>query len=573
MLEAKRENTTHPPIWAMGNLASGGKLRLGIPDTILFQDGAPQAWLFTSKDGMVLKKRSLRKSRIKDRFIRLSVSNPNNPQQRIANIRLTDGTIRSLGMEAFKDMMTKFPVTGPGIECMQCHVQGKGAAGTVYRNSYRVVNDKGLVVTGTRSFTTLTVEQAESPVSIWSERDVKVEKSNASSVNNALDAVTRSVVSFLETGREQPTRILELHCDYVVDAAGRIWLTWTGPTTVATAAAAQDLRLAKVRDEGPRGRGEFLGVEAALAMQREFGGPPAPTAETNRRPTRARSNALQKDGEMEASRPPRDDMTKEVGKAVELVELPRGAVGGGSGGIVDTLARAKPDKEGSATKLAGWETSLPSVTGDEPQRPEEALSTMTVGVRASEVEAWESKGRAPGDTWYPNSFACAGDFCAIRVMVSGWSSQHAILPSRRWEWTEETQGAVVGRRKTVAALPQQTSLTLADRNRRVNPKALVAESRSCLRAIPAALFVVTSRSTFPVCRRAFIWRCAHWFGFLSQDPREDAEDPRRRRGPDGSMSDAEISDSRFFSEVGPHKRLSLQKRDRITGFKRGGACP
>lgn len=421
MVNVKRENVTHSSTWAMENLVGNANLRLGIPDTILFKGGAPHVWLFTSKTGDVLNKRSLRKSSIKERFTRLFATNPNNPQQRVATVRFMDGTVRNLGREAFKEMMNKFPSTEPGIMSIQCYLQGKGASGTVYRNSYRVVNDKGLAVTGTGSFTTLSSDKtaAAAPSCTWSEREIKLEKCVASSINKALDAVTLSIVRYLEAEQTKPTRVLSLRCDYVVDAASQIWLIWIGDTTIAMADAARDLRLADVALEGPRGRGEFLGPQNALDMQREFGGPPGPTRKTRRRGDDSATAAIGQEV----------DMGTAVDRAAEVIELPRGAVGaGGSGGIADLLSRVETTKTASDFVLPAVDPSSSSSTALAVVREQNAeatgrattMSTMTVGVRNK--EAWGVKGgcsKVPGEKRYPSSFACAGDYCTIRVLVSG----------------------------------------------------------------------------------------------------------------------------------------------------------
>ena len=436
MVATKRENVTHSSAWAMENLVGNASLRLGIPDTILFKDGAPQIWLFTSKTGDVLNKRSLRKSSIKERFTRLFSTNPNNPHQRVATVRFMDGTVRNLGREAFKEMMNKFPATEPGIVSIQCYMQGKGASGTVYRNSYRVVNDKGLAVTGTSSFTTLPSEKAAAaaPSSTWSEREIKLEKCMAPSINKALDAVTLSVVRYVEAEQDKPTRILSLRCDYVVDAASQIWLTWIGDTTIATADAARDLRLANVALEGPRGRGEFLGPQNALDMQREFGGPPGPARKSRRRGDDPATGTAAVDQEV--------DIGTAVDRAAEVIELPLGAVGsGGSGGIADLLSRAETAKtaaEGgnlaagpSSTLVArSSPSSALAVVREQNNNAEAAgrattMSTMTVGLRNG--EAWGAKGgggKAPGEKRFPSSFACAGDYCKIRVLVGVASGEN-----------------------------------------------------------------------------------------------------------------------------------------------------
>lgn len=401
----------------MESLVGNGCLHLGIPDTILFHDGAPHSWLFTSKTGVVVKKRTLRKSSIKERFTRLAAANPNNPREHVATLRFMDGTVRNLGKEAFKQMMVKFPATEPGIVSMQCYVQGRGTSGTVYRNFYKVINDKARVVTGTSSFTTIISDHENTAVSTWSEREIKLEKSNASNINTALDEVTLSVVRFLQIGKGRPTRVLEILCDYVVDIAGQIWLYWIGNVTIATADAAQDLRLASVLVEGPRGRGEFLGKETALAMQKEFGGAPSPIRRT-RRQQGARGGPSKYTASHINALP--HEMSSIVDRAAEAVELPRGALGGGSGGIADALARTAEQSRAIAGSSESSSLLLLSSTEQRDRRAagDAIRPTMTAGVRASESQAWEARGRAPGDRHYPSSFACAGDYCTIQVLVS-----------------------------------------------------------------------------------------------------------------------------------------------------------
>lgn len=462
---SKRENATRSSVWALESLVGRRQLRLGIPDTILFNDGAPQAWLFTSKAGVVMKKRSLRKSSIKERFTRLSTSNPNNPQQRVATIRFLDGTVRDLGRESFKDMMAKFPAAEPGIMSMQCYVQGKGSAGTIYRNSYKVVNDKGLAVTGTSSFTTLAQDQADSPVSTWSEREINLEKSNASFTNAALDSVTLSVVRFLEAEQGRPTRVLEIRCDYVVDVAGQIWLKWIGDATLALVDAAQDLRLADVRDEGPRGRVEFLGTNTALAIQRDFGGAPAPIRRA-RRSNGARGISF---SHLAA------DISNTVDRATEAVELPRGTIGNGSGGIAGALSRVA-----DASRIGGLvpEPSTLALRIEQHQRqalPDATVSTMTVGVRATEAAAWEARGRAPGDKYYPSSFACAGDYCTIRVLVGRRSMRCPCL----------CLALLVAMNSTSTAFPRFLLLSVASR---VRPGQNTRSSSRSLEPLSPTLF-------------------------------------------------------------------------------------
>ncbi|CAM9154605.1 unnamed protein product [Discosporangium mesarthrocarpum] len=399
------------------------RLRLGIPDTILFHDGVVQVWLFTSKTGEVLAKRAVRKAAVKERFLRLSLANPNNLHMRVAMVRFGDGIVRNLGHASFKEMMQKFPPPEPGIMSLQCYIQSKGQGGTVYRNSYSVVNDKGLVVTSTNTFTTVHPDQADLPVSTWSNREIKPIKSSAVRINVALDAVTCSIVRFLEQGQKIPTRVLHLECDYVIDEGGQIWLVWTGESTIAVRDAAQDLRLADVRSEGLYGRGSFLGREAALATHSEMGAPPVFTHKGRR--TAAVDTTSSK--------------LRETSKAIDLaagaVELPRGVTGEGPGGIVDAISRAEQrEQEGvlvahradrgiqEAGMGAGTGGMLKAATAS--RTVEAPRSTMTVGMRVSEAVANEARGRAPGGKYYPSSFSCMGDYCAVRVLDPREDADH-----------------------------------------------------------------------------------------------------------------------------------------------------
>lgn len=373
MTVSTKQEILRSSYWAVSGLASGGNLRIGIPDTILFNNGAPQAWLFTSKAGVVLKKRCLRKSSICDRFMRLFASNLHNPHGRVATVRFGDGTVCCLGPTSFDEMMTKFPATDPGVLSVQCYIQGRGNTGTVYRNSYRAANDRRPATTSTSSFTTFKADTSDNSVCTWNGNELYLERSRASGVNAVLDAVTRTVVRHLEA-EANTTRILSVTCDYILDAAGQIWLTWIGESTVAS-------------------------VDAF-------------------RRHRCRRSAL-------TSRHPEDfdhkfaGATSAVDRAAEVVELPRGELGCGAGGIKDTLSRSRSAEGLTSRPIQKTKaTSAASVAQTEQAAPKHLHSTMVVGVRASEAATLEARGRAPGGKDYPSSFSCAGDYCAIRVLVS-----------------------------------------------------------------------------------------------------------------------------------------------------------
>jgi trimeric autotransporter adhesin len=468
-MTVKTASEIHGPGWAMALLASPlapQKCQLGIPDTIVFEQGTAEAWLFTSKTGEILRKRSMQSNAIRDRFLRLAATNPHNPQRRVAIMRYSDGTVQTLGQKSFKDLMHKFPPTEPGLLSVQCFIQSKGLMNTIWRNSYSVVDDKGRIVTGTASFTTLsqgsggsssssTVAspitavaptagdgaedqqqqvETEEPTAEWHARDVKPVRSTAARTNAALDAATRVVVRHLESALRGPGRVLHLECDYAIDAADQLWLMWIGSVTLATGDAAQDLRLADVQVEGLYGRAGFLGAEAARTIGQA---PP--------KPMRSSSSKLGKSAAAQAQAAAAADAPAVIARAVcaaaETVELRHSTSTGSrsssrlgatataaaavskdsSRGVTMSTALAVLDRQAAATAAAA------AAVGTTQGPP---ASTMTVMTSSSGTAAAAGAG---GDTQYsstgsqqqllqqqrhrrrPVLQACCGDYCSLRT--------------------------------------------------------------------------------------------------------------------------------------------------------------
>lgn len=115
----------------------------------------------------------------------------------------------------------------------------------VYRNTFRVVNDKGRTATTTHSFVTIPPEQAANGnVSV---PEAVLSRSKAARLNQTLDAATRTVVRYLEASHR--CRILAVQVDYLVDSESQLWLSWIGDATVAVGEAALDLSLAGMEPE------------------------------------------------------------------------------------------------------------------------------------------------------------------------------------------------------------------------------------------------------------------------------------------------------------------------------------
>jgi len=75
-----------------------------------------------------------------------------------------------------------------------------------------------------------------------------------------LNRATGGLVRYLEASGG--LRVLDVSADWVEDGAGKLWLTWVGPTTVATGAAGLDLGLTGLGGDRMAGRDSFLPRQA-----------------------------------------------------------------------------------------------------------------------------------------------------------------------------------------------------------------------------------------------------------------------------------------------------------------------
>ncbi len=189
-----------PSPWAVTNLWSAreaNKCTAAIVDTVLIS-GDPR-WMYTSKNGEVSKKRACTGDAVRERFLKLLETTPpgDNPLRRVAVLRFGEGMLKIVDETAFTALMTSWPPREAGLEALQAYVPAAGAAGTVYRNSYRVVSDTGRTTTATHSFATVPPSLAHTGNVVSDGKAVQT-LSRAAKLNGTLDAATRSVVRFLE---------------------------------------------------------------------------------------------------------------------------------------------------------------------------------------------------------------------------------------------------------------------------------------------------------------------------------------------------------------------------------------
>eukprot|EP00636_Phaeomonas_parva_P009489 CAMPEP_0118875452 /NCGR_PEP_ID=MMETSP1163-20130328/16525_1 /TAXON_ID=124430 /ORGANISM="Phaeomonas parva, Strain CCMP2877" /LENGTH=208 /DNA_ID=CAMNT_0006810961 /DNA_START=212 /DNA_END=834 /DNA_ORIENTATION=- len=191
--------------WVFNSLlAPEGQIRsrIGMIDTILYENAQPALWLFTNRSGEVVKKRTLASiDAIRDRFSRLALAQKSNVYNKMAFIRFRDNSLQIVDAHEFLDMTASWPLNDSNIVAIQGYVQSRGNAGTVYRNTYDLASDKGKVITTTQSYITLPEKERGENRIMLNSNEVILQKSNAGRINSALDKATEEIVRYIEARR------------------------------------------------------------------------------------------------------------------------------------------------------------------------------------------------------------------------------------------------------------------------------------------------------------------------------------------------------------------------------------
>jgi CheY-like chemotaxis protein/alpha-beta hydrolase superfamily lysophospholipase len=221
---------------------------------VLIGEGEVRArWMFTSREGDVVKKKSIAMAPVRDRFQRIAQAS--SPAQDgwapVAFVHYKTGGTAMLDLAAFDAAVPTFPPSDPTISALQPFVRGKGGPGALFRNDYSIVNDKGKCITGTFKVAPPAAAPSQGVVKLDEEGRAAL-RSVATSLNAQLDALTYAAVRYVEN--TQHVRVLKVSVHYIIDASDQIWMFWADDLSVASGAAAADLRYADVPLEGTRAR-------------------------------------------------------------------------------------------------------------------------------------------------------------------------------------------------------------------------------------------------------------------------------------------------------------------------------
>jgi len=214
-----------------------------VADTLV-KDDEDGRWLFTSKRGEVQRKKRTSPAQqakmIQERFVRLGLMGEGNPDGFVCCVRRADGGFKFLGERGFAKLGGALPAE-PDVVGIQAYVHGN-----YYRNAYERPEGAGRIKTATVVVPTrpddskFSQHGADGPafvdgpdgekgINVPAKRLRAYGKSRATTLNETLDAATRSLVRFLE--KTQHCHVAKLTADYVVDGRNQLWLVWLGDCT------------------------------------------------------------------------------------------------------------------------------------------------------------------------------------------------------------------------------------------------------------------------------------------------------------------------------------------------------
>mmetsp|Transcript_1091 Transcript_1091/g.2855 ORF Transcript_1091/g.2855 Transcript_1091/m.2855 type:complete len:466 (-) Transcript_1091:37-1434(-) len=281
---------TYRHLWRAGTSA---RCPFRIADTVLFDGGdprQPERWLFTSKDGMVLKHHSSRSSleHVRAHFTRLGLADPRNMRGYVAVARLASGcdkptalVIDQLGLDAIVRDVAGHLI----LVALQAFVHAKGGMAARYRCELvldsgrpKVVRVSKLVHMGAQEKgdpflppTALSEEQAGTTSSA-----VYVLKSNVHDiVHQRVSRATEVLVRHLE--RMSRRSVLRYVADFICDENETLWFVGSAEcvTTAAPVARPASGRLSRAASVGGQAFAAAAGGECPGDYCEGFAEPPA----------------------------------------------------------------------------------------------------------------------------------------------------------------------------------------------------------------------------------------------------------------------------------------------------------
>ena len=178
----------------------------------------------------MLKKRSVDKNSLRDRWLRIAEQNGTNV---IAIIRQRGNILKFLNCDAWDTFTENMKVPDDSILSIHCFVKSKKH--TIYRNNFEVKDRTGRFVTTTYCYCYEVDEQDPETVTVFHEDSAKVYECKAGNICSIMDLATNTIIKYVET--MLGVKVLSLSVDYVIDSKSQLWMLWTSNAKILVSGA------------------------------------------------------------------------------------------------------------------------------------------------------------------------------------------------------------------------------------------------------------------------------------------------------------------------------------------------
>lgn len=246
-IETLSPNDVVSCLWNKNSLE---KCRIGIADSIVYENGLPARWYVTGKTGEVVKKRGVELSAVSERWMRIAAVNS---CPIVAILRQPGGILKILNAEAW-EYFVKGPPLDTTIQSIHCFV--KGSNNTVYRNKFELKDKLGRFATSTHSYVFKIDETTESVI-LMHENPADFTELKATNLKNIMDLATNTVVRYLEM--MLGVKILSLSVDYVIDTKSQLWMMWTSEAKFVRSTNISEITIPGIHSGDKIGRMSWAG--------------------------------------------------------------------------------------------------------------------------------------------------------------------------------------------------------------------------------------------------------------------------------------------------------------------------
>lgn len=223
--------------------ASTMKCRIGLVDTVLYENGLPSKYYLTGSTGEVRLKKSLDLSKVSKRW--KQIYNEFEPPY-ILIIKQNNELLKFLSYEAYENFLSEWNKPNISIISLHCFLGYKSTNSStiIYRNNYQYSLQTQRISTSTQTYSipipnNLINSSSNSTVNSSNngsesnftdnfyslyENKIIFNESKASSLNKVTDLATSTVIRYVE--KMLKIQFLQLSVDYVVDKKSQIWMLW-----------------------------------------------------------------------------------------------------------------------------------------------------------------------------------------------------------------------------------------------------------------------------------------------------------------------------------------------------------